>query len=72
MRILFCCRCAILTLVVEMDRNLRPYGCAIFRDSEELVSEVEEIVKLLHWDVVHPLKVCTGGLLSLAGCTCQD
>jgi hypothetical protein len=53
MRILFCCRGSILTLLVEMDRILRPEGWAIFRDSEELVSEAEEIVKSLHWDVTY-------------------
>ena len=37
---------------MEMDRILRPDGWAIFRDSVEVLRNVEDTVKSLHWDVV--------------------
>ncbi|CAM6129217.1 unnamed protein product [Calypogeia fissa] len=44
-------RCSILTTVIEMDRILRPTGWAIFRDKEETIGEIQEIIKSLHWTV---------------------
>lgn len=37
---------------MEMDRILRPDGWAIFRDTAEIMTKVEAIVKSLHWDIV--------------------
>jgi hypothetical protein len=45
-------RCGIVNVVMEMDRILRPDGWAIFRDRVQVLREVEDIVKSLHWDVV--------------------
>jgi hypothetical protein len=36
---------------VEVDRVLRPEGQLIVRDNIETISEVENIVKSLHWEV---------------------
>jgi hypothetical protein len=45
-------RCNVTSLIMEMDRILRPNGWAIFRDQVEVLSKVEEILRSLHWDVV--------------------
>ncbi len=45
-------RCNIVNVVMEMDRILRPDAWAIFRDRGEVLREVQETVKSLHWDVV--------------------
>jgi len=45
-------KCNIVNVVMEMDRILRPDAWAIFRDRGEVLREVEETVKSLHWDVV--------------------
>ena len=37
---------------MEMDRILRPDGWAIFRDSADIMVNVEAIVKSLHWSIV--------------------
>lgn len=57
-------RCSILQTMIEMDRILRPDGWAIFRDSEEIVTEVEEIVTSLHWDVKYSYVEGTQRLLA--------
>ncbi|KAK8456319.1 hypothetical protein SEVIR_3G002500v4 [Setaria viridis] len=44
-------RCELLPVVVEVDRVLRPEGRLIVRDNIETISEVENIVKSLHWEV---------------------
>jgi hypothetical protein len=49
-------RCKILNVVMEMDRILRPDGWAIFREESEVLGQVEDIVKSLHWDVVLSFK----------------
>lgn len=45
-------RCKTETVLMEMDRILRPDGWAIFRDSADTMIKVEAIVKSLHWDIV--------------------
>lgn len=37
---------------MEMDRILRPDGWAVFRDGADVLREIEELVKSLHWNVV--------------------
>ena len=41
-----------MNVVMEMDRILRPDGWAIFRDKVQVLREVTDVVKSLHWDVV--------------------
>jgi tRNA1(Val) A37 N6-methylase TrmN6 len=48
---IFSCRCNLENLVLEMDRILRPQGWAIFRDKVETLSEVQETLRSLHWEV---------------------
>lgn len=57
-------RCSVLQTMIEMDRILRPDGWAVFRDSEEIISEVEEIVTSLHWDVKYSYVIGTQRLLA--------
>lgn len=49
-------KCKIVNVVMEMDRILRPDGWAIFREESEVLGQVEDIVKSLHWDVVLSFK----------------
>ncbi|KAM0877524.1 hypothetical protein ACQ4PT_035418 [Festuca glaucescens] len=44
-------RCAVLQVVVEVDRIVRPGGSIIVRDESSAVGEVEKLLKSLHWDV---------------------
>ncbi|CAD6261549.1 unnamed protein product [Miscanthus lutarioriparius] len=44
-------RCELLPVIVEVDRVLRPEGRLIVRDNIETISELENIVKSLHWEV---------------------
>lgn len=44
-------RCEILPTVVEVDRIVRPGGKLIVRDESEVVSEVENLLKSLHWEI---------------------
>ncbi|XP_020112399.1 probable methyltransferase PMT26 [Ananas comosus] len=44
-------RCAIVPIVVEVDRIVRPGGKIIIRDESATVSEVADILKSLHWEV---------------------
>ncbi|KAL6207427.1 hypothetical protein ACLB2K_018385 [Fragaria x ananassa] len=39
------------SIVVEMDRILRPGGWAIIRDKVEILDPLEGILKSLHWDI---------------------
>lgn len=46
------CRCKQpASIVVEMDRMLRPGGWAIIRDKVEILDPLEGIFKSLHWDI---------------------
>ncbi|KAK3131260.1 hypothetical protein QOZ80_6BG0504180 [Eleusine coracana subsp. coracana] len=44
-------RCALLPVVVEVDRIVRPGGSIILRDEAAAVAEVERLLRSLHWDV---------------------
>ncbi|XP_066371519.1 probable methyltransferase PMT24 [Miscanthus floridulus] len=44
-------RCAVLPVVVEVDRIVRPGGSIIVRDEASAVGEVEKLLRSLHWDV---------------------
>lgn len=40
-----------VTIVVEMDRLLRPSGWVIIRDRVEILNPLEDILRSLHWDI---------------------
>lgn len=40
-----------MAVVVEVDRILRPEGKLIVRDNVETISELENIVRSMHWEV---------------------
>ncbi|AQK80973.1 putative methyltransferase PMT27 [Zea mays] len=44
-------RCAVLPVVVEVDRIVRPGGSIVVRDEAGAVGEVEKLLRSLHWDV---------------------
>ncbi|CAL9757327.1 unnamed protein product [Musa acuminata subsp. burmannicoides] len=44
-------RCKILPLIAEVDRIVRPGGKIIVRDDSVTTSEVESLLKSLHWEV---------------------
>lgn len=46
------CRCRqTVSIVVEMDRILRPGGWAIIRDKAQILKSLEKIYKSLHWEI---------------------
>ncbi|KAJ4775298.1 S-adenosyl-L-methionine-dependent methyltransferases superfamily protein [Rhynchospora pubera] len=57
-------RCPILTVVVEVDRIVRPGGKIIVRDDPSTVSEVETLLKSLHWEVQLTFSKGQEGMLS--------
>lgn len=40
-----------IPVVAEVDRILRPGGKLIVRDEPKVVSEVEDVLRSLHWEV---------------------
>ncbi|XP_074570279.1 putative methyltransferase PMT26 [Curcuma longa] len=44
-------RCQLLPVIVEVDRILRPQGNLIVRDHVDIISEIESILKSLHWEI---------------------
>ncbi|WOK94577.1 putative methyltransferase PMT24 [Canna indica] len=44
-------RCQLLPVIVEADRILRPGGKMIVRDDVNTISEIENLVKSLHWEI---------------------
>ncbi|MCI22129.1 putative methyltransferase PMT28-like, partial [Trifolium medium] len=40
-----------VSIVVEMDRILRPGGLTIIRDKVEILNPLEEILRSLHWEI---------------------
>ncbi|MQL83813.1 hypothetical protein Taro_016315 [Colocasia esculenta] len=40
-----------VSIVVEMDRILRPGGWVIIRDKSEILDSLEEIMRTLHWEI---------------------
>ncbi|KAL2611152.1 hypothetical protein R1flu_022844 [Riccia fluitans] len=45
------CPNGIVDTIIEMDRVLRPNGWAIFRETADVMGEIEEMMKSLHWEV---------------------
>ncbi|KAM7523498.1 hypothetical protein LguiA_013400 [Lonicera macranthoides] len=43
--------CNLMALVAEVDRILRPEGKLIVRDKVEIINELENILKSMHWEV---------------------
>lgn len=46
-----CFRCNIVPLIAEVDRIVRPGGKIIVRDDSATATEVESLLKSLHWNV---------------------
>lgn len=44
-------KCNLAALVAEVDRILRPEGKLIVRDNVEMVSELENMFKSMHWEI---------------------
>ncbi|KAG8373652.1 hypothetical protein BUALT_Bualt11G0046500 [Buddleja alternifolia] len=44
-------KCNFMALVSEADRILRPEGKIIVRDTVEIISELENLFKSMHWDI---------------------
>lgn len=44
-------KCKIASVMVEVDRIVRPGGKLIVRDEPSTIGEVEKLLKSLHWDV---------------------
>lgn len=40
-----------MTIVVEMDRILRPGGWTIIRDKVEILNPLEEILRSMQWEI---------------------
>ncbi|PNY06462.1 putative methyltransferase PMT27-like protein [Trifolium pratense] len=46
-------RCKIVPVIAEVDRIMRPGGTLIVRDESSTLSEVETLLKSLHWEIVY-------------------
>ncbi|CAI0555294.1 unnamed protein product [Linum tenue] len=57
-------KCKIVPLVVEVDRILRPEGKLIVRDTAEVVSELESILRSMQWEIRMTYNKDNEGLLS--------
>ncbi|KAG6530180.1 probable methyltransferase PMT26 [Zingiber officinale] len=44
-------RCQLLPILVEVDRIVRPEGKLIVRDHVDIISELENTLKSLHWEI---------------------
>ncbi|CAA2999810.1 probable methyltransferase PMT26 [Olea europaea subsp. europaea] len=44
-------KCNFMALVAEADRILRPEGKLIVRDTVEIINELENLLKSMHWDI---------------------
>ncbi|XP_043718887.1 probable methyltransferase PMT26 isoform X2 [Telopea speciosissima] len=44
-------RCNLVAVIAEVDRILRPEGKLIVRDNIEIIGEVENMVKSMHWEI---------------------
>ncbi|KAJ8771683.1 hypothetical protein K2173_026860 [Erythroxylum novogranatense] len=44
-------RCSLVAVIAEVDRILRPEGKLMVRDNGETISEIENIVKSLQWEI---------------------
>ncbi|XLR06854.1 hypothetical protein S83_034792, partial [Arachis hypogaea] len=43
--------CKLAPVIVEVDRIVRPGGSLVVRDESNAISEVESLLKSLHWEV---------------------
>lgn len=58
-------RCNIVAVIAEVDRMLRPEGYLMIRDNEEIIGEIENMAKSLHWDIRSSYAKNGEGLLCL-------
>lgn len=61
----FSCRCKLLPVMAEVDRILRPEGKLIVRDKVEIINEIENMAKSLHWEVRLTFSKESEGLMCL-------
>ncbi|KAM0899627.1 hypothetical protein ACQ4PT_021151 [Festuca glaucescens] len=54
-----------VTILVEMDRILRPGGWAIIREKLEILDPLEAILKSLHWEIVMTFRKDKEGIMSV-------
>ncbi|KAF0928885.1 hypothetical protein E2562_010742 [Oryza meyeriana var. granulata] len=54
-----------VSIVVEMDRILRPGGWAIIREKLEILDPLEKILKSLHWEIVMAFRKDKEGIMSV-------
>jgi len=45
------CRCAIIDLVAEIDRIVRPGGYVVIQESKKMINKVGSIFRSLQWSV---------------------
>lgn len=45
------CRCDVVAAMAEVDRIVRPGGKLIMRDESGIVSQLESVIKSLHWEI---------------------
>ncbi|KAF5181665.1 S-adenosyl-l-methionine-dependent methyltransferases superfamily protein [Thalictrum thalictroides] len=57
-------RCNLLPVIVEVDRIVRPGGKFIARDDPEIIGEIENILKSLHWEIHLTFSKDDEGILS--------
>ncbi|KAM0940541.1 putative S-adenosyl-L-methionine-dependent methyltransferase [Dioscorea sansibarensis] len=58
-------RCKLLPVMAEVDRILRPEGKLIVRDKVEIINEIENMAKSLHWEVRLTFSKESEGLMCL-------
>lgn len=61
----FSCRCKLLPVMAEVDRILRPEGKLIVCDKVEIINEIENMAKSLHWEVRLTFSKESEGLMCL-------
>lgn len=49
--IIFHCRCKLVSVMAEVDRILRPEGKLIVRDTVDIIAEIENMARSLHWEI---------------------
>lgn len=57
-------RCNLAPVMAEVDRIVRPGGKLIVRDESNVIREVENMLKSLHWDVHLTFSKHQEGILS--------
>ncbi|CAK8539938.1 unnamed protein product [Lathyrus sativus] len=55
-------RCKLVPVIAEVDRIVRPEGMLVVRDEPSIISEVETLLKSLHWEIIYSKE--QGNLLS--------